>query len=226
MNLRRMAQAAAVAVAAFMLSGQTARSNWDATVATTELGWRVGNPQAKVKLVEFFSYTCPHCAEFARESDGALKIAYLAPGRASLEYRHLVRDPIDLTVGLLVSCGPVAKYRANHDAFLLGQNRWIAPLARPTGAQVARWRTEGAVGRRYVATDFKFYELMAQRGYRRAEVDQCLADDAKARRVATISAAEWDRPGVDSTPTFAINNVVMPGTHTWASLEAQIKEFL
>ena len=63
-------------------------------------------------------------------------------------------------------------------------------------------------------------------GYRRTDVDRCLADNAMATRLAQISAREWDRPGVDSTPSFAINGVVMPGTHTWAALERQIKEFL
>ena len=62
--------------------------------------------------------------------------------------------------------------------------------------------------------------------YRRADVDRCLADEAEARRLAEISAKEWDRPGVDATPSFAINGIVMPGTHTWPALERQIKEFL
>ena len=52
------------------------------------------------------------------------------------------------------------------------------------------------------------------------------ADEAEARRLAEISAKEWDRPGVDATPSFAINGIVMPGTHTWPALERQIKEFL
>jgi hypothetical protein len=47
-----------------------------------------------------------------------------------------------------------------------------------------------------------------------------------ATRLAETSAREWDRPGVDSTPSFAINGVVMPGTHTWPALERQLKEFL
>ena len=67
---------------------------------------------------------------------------------------------------------------------------------------------------------------MERRGYSRTEVDRCLADEATARRLAETSAKEWDRPGVDSTPTFAINGIVMPGTHTWAALERQLKEFL
>jgi len=226
MTLRGFVKGAALAAAALLLSGQTSRPGWDATVAKTELGNRVGNPQAKVKLVEFFSYTCPHCAEFAQQGEGALKIGYVIPGRVNVEYRHLVRDPVDLTVGMLVNCGATSKFPGNHETFILGQSRWIGPLARPTAAQLQRWRTAGAAGRRAIASDFGFYAIMERRGYRRADVDRCLADEAKARSLAEISAREWDRPGVDSTPSFAINGIVMPGTHTWPALERQIKEFL
>ena len=52
------------------------------------------------------------------------------------------------------------------------------------------------------------------------------ADDAMATRLAEISAKEWKRPGIGGTPSFAINGVVMPGTHTWPALERQLKEFL
>ena len=41
---------------------------WDRTVNLTADGFPVlGNPAARVKLVEFISYTCPHCADFNAE---------------------------------------------------------------------------------------------------------------------------------------------------------------
>jgi len=225
MKVRGIVSAVALVAGAVLLGGAT-RMNWDATVVETDYGHRVGNPDAKVKLVEFFSYTCPHCGEFAQEGEAAIKVGYVLPGTVNVEYRHLIRDPVDLTVGLLVNCGPAAKFPQNHAAFILGQARWIGPLGRHTPAQEARWRAAGAAGRRAIATDFGFYPMMERRGYARPEVDRCLADDAMATRLATTSDREWDRPGVDSTPTFSINGIVMPGTHTWASLERQLKEFL
>ena len=39
--------------------------DWSTIVTkTAEGGFVMGNPNAKVKLVEFGSMTCPHCAEF------------------------------------------------------------------------------------------------------------------------------------------------------------------
>ena len=225
MKLKRLVQAAALVATAALLGGAT-RVNWDAEVVATDFGHRIGNPDAKEKLVEYLSYTCPHCAEFARQGEAPIKLGYLAPGKINLEIRHLVRDPVDLTVGLLVNCGETAKFLGNHTAFLNGQERWIGPMGDSTQAQRQRWTAAGAAGRRAIAADFGFYPIMERRGYRRADVDRCLADEAEARRLAEISAKEWDRPGVDATPSFAINGIVMPGTHTWPALERQIKEFL
>jgi protein-disulfide isomerase len=230
MNWRGWVKGAAIVAAAALLGGaagtRSTRADWDSVVVETELGHRIGNPDAKVKLIEFLSYTCPHCAEFAQQGDAPIKLAYVIPGKVSVEIRHLVRDPVDLTVGMLVNCGATAKFPANHNAFILAQDRWIAPLGRASGAQRARWTTAGAAGRRAIASDFGFYAIMERRGYRRTDVDRCLADEAMATRLAETSAKEWDRPGVDATPTFAINGIVMPGTHTWPSLERQLKEFL
>ncbi len=49
-----------------------------------------------MKLIEYGSYTCPHCAVFAKESEAELKGKMIRSGGLSLEYRHLIRDPADL----------------------------------------------------------------------------------------------------------------------------------
>ena len=67
---------------------------------------------------------------------------------------------------------------------------------------------------------------MERRGYRQTDADRCLADEDMANKLAQVSAREWDRPGIDATPSFAINGIVMPGTHTWSALERQLREFL
>src|SRR3546814_4508496 len=56
-------------------------------VATTEGGVRMGNPDAPVKLIEFASFTCPHCREFNEAAADVLKSKYVASGKVSLEFR-------------------------------------------------------------------------------------------------------------------------------------------
>jgi 2-hydroxychromene-2-carboxylate isomerase len=109
---------------------------------------------------------------------------------------------------------------------MLGQAGWIGPLGKATDAQKARWTVKGAAGRRAIANDFGFYKIMERRGYNRAAADRCLADEAMATRLAETSARDWKRPGITGTPGFAINGNVLPGTHNWAALQQQLKEYL
>ena len=227
MRLKTLVKAAALAGIALFASAQANR-NWPTVVAATADGaHRIGNPEAKVRLVEFVSYTCPHCAEFTREAHDRINLAYVTPGTVSLEVRHLIRDPVDLTAVMLVNCGPASKFALNHSTFMLQQAKWIAPLGNATAAQRARWTSgDGPSRRRAIANDFGFYKLMEGRGYGRAEVDRCLSDEAAATRFAEQSQKDWDRPGIDATPSFSINGVVMPGTHTWSALQQQLNDFL
>ena len=201
---------------------QGAARNWINTVALTDAGHRIGNPAAKVKLTEYVSYTCPHCAVFTREGEGALELGYVAPGKVTLEIHHMLRDPVDLVAAMLANCGPPSKFLMNHKAFLLGQDEWIAPLASASAAQRARWVAAGPAARRAIAADFHFYDLMERRGYSRVEADRCLADEALAKKLAAASEKDWKLPGVRGTPAFAIDGVVLTGTATWSGLQSQL----
>lgn len=82
-----------------------AGTSWSETVAETPEGnFVMGNPAAKLKLVEYGSFTCSHCRDFAHESSEELK-AMVDSGKISYEFRVYVRDPIDITTALLARCG-------------------------------------------------------------------------------------------------------------------------
>ncbi|MBW8785807.1 MAG: thioredoxin domain-containing protein [Novosphingobium sp.] len=220
---RRIAGLAAAALL-LIAADAPAKRNWNAVVEVTPIGSHViGNPRAKVKLIEYISYTCPHCAHFEAVAGDAMRIGWVGPGALSIEVRHLLRDPVDLTVAMLTNCGPPAKFPLNHQIFLRRQESWIALLGTATEAQQQRWSTGDNLSRmRAIASDFHFYELMEQRGYDRHEVERCLADEAMAKRLIaqTRQAAS---EGVDATPSFALDGVVLAGTHAWEQLEPQIK---
>ena len=60
----RQRRAASTGVAATPVAAPN-NGDWSTVVSQTpEGGFVMGNPNAKVKLVEFGSMTCPHCAEF------------------------------------------------------------------------------------------------------------------------------------------------------------------
>lgn len=211
-------------VSALLSLGATAPvQNWNVVVNSTPWPGHVfGNPAAKIKLVEYASYTCPHCSEFQIEAEAPLRLMYIRGGKLSLEVRPLLRDPVDATVALLAFCGPKEKFAINHSMFLRSQAKWIQPMVTANQAQRTRWSTGSRAQRaRAIAADFHFYEMMATRGYDRTSVDKCLADDALADRMAKATETAVTQ-GVDHTPTFAIDDQVLLGTSDWQMLEPQL----
>lgn len=202
-----------------------AKVDWNTVVARTPLDSHLlGNPNAPVKLVEYISYTCPHCAHFEAESDAQLRIGFVATGKGSIEVRSFVRDPIDLTVALLAHCGPPSKFFANHSTFLRHQTTWMAPLASLTEAQRARWSNPDFAARtRAIAGDLGLYSLMEARGYDRPALDRCLADKALGERLAQHTKDAAEKDFVNGTPSFLLGGVPLSGTYTWAALKPQIE---
>ena len=67
-------------------------------------GFVMGNPDAKLKLIEYGSLTCPHCREFDEKGVPALIDNYVKTGQVSWEFRNYVRDAFDLTAALVARC--------------------------------------------------------------------------------------------------------------------------
>lgn len=199
------------------------KADWNTTVVETDAGHLIGNPEADHKLVEYISYTCSHCATFARVGDPALKIAYIHGGKVSVEIRHLLRDPIDLTAALLTHCGDTNRFALNHNAFMYSQEKWL-PIARSASqAQVARWtNSDRAAARRAIATDFGFYKLMEARGYEVSEINRCLADDTLAQTLANATRDAAVTYGIRGTPSFVLDGELLEGTHSWPALQERI----
>src|SRR3546814_14306714 len=92
------AAALPLGIAAVPAAQAEAAKDWTKTVARTpEGGFRVGNPDAPVKLVEYGSLTCDHCAHFAEEATPKLLGQYVRSGRVSIEFPNLLRHPASLS---------------------------------------------------------------------------------------------------------------------------------
>ena len=222
--MQHLLRPALLAIAAALTIGASPPMDWNRVVTRTASQSNVlGNPAAKVKLTTWVSYTCPHCAEFELEADAGLKLKYIRSGKVSVEIRHFVRDPVDLTVAMLTNCGPKEKFPLNHSAFMRRQSGWIGTLASSSKAQQARWSNGTLpVRARAIASDFKFYQIMQSRGYDRVAVDRCLADVGMAQRLAAGTEAA-SKLGVDHTPSFALDGALLFGTGGWDLLQPQIE---
>ena len=237
MNIRSLAKPVALVTAMTLAIGVSAQSGprpaksstkspWNTVVVENGGGHRMGNPDAPGKLVEFMSYTCSHCATFARTGDGALKMLYVPSGKVSYEIRHMVRDPVDLTATLATHCGDAKKFFGNHEAIMARHPEWMAKAQSMTQAQRARW-TFGSFGARAqaIASDLDFYEIMEGRGYSRAQLNQCLTDEATARAIAQQSGEDTATFGLQGTPSFVLDGKTLDGVHNWAALQPLLDRF-
>lgn len=200
------------------------RPNWNATVAVREDATHVlGNPEAKVQISEFVSYTCAHCANFQKQAEAPLRLAYVMPGKASVRIVHFVRDSVDLSVSLLVQCGKPDGFFTRHHMFLQAQDKWLTKAGKLTKTQRDRWGSgDFASGMRAIASDLGFYDLMAHRGLDRAEIDRCLANGDLARKIMA-QRDEAKALGVPGTPSFAIGGKLFDSAYDWPTLDAAIK---
>jgi protein-disulfide isomerase len=214
--VRRIAALAMVAALSVGATKQPA-TNWLAQVNVTPNGAHiVGNPKARVRLVEYVSYTCSHCAAFEQQASGELGLGFIRPGTGSVEYRPFMRNIVDITATLLVNCGPASRFPLNHSSVLRSQQKWMADVSE---TQQRRWLTIGDFpGRmRAIAGDMHLYELFAARGYSRVELDRCLADEGLAKRISEENQTASRIGAVDSTPSFLINDR-QQDVHDWAGL--------
>jgi len=184
-------------------------------VRTAQGSHILGKPGAPLKVVEYVSYTCPHCAAFEREGADGLLQAVVRSGKGTVEYRPLMRNIVDVATTLLVGCGSPAKFHGNHSAVLLGQEKWLNPAA---DAQAQRWNNgDFATRMRVVAQDMNLYPLFEARGYTRAQLDRCLANEPQAKAYAAENRKAMAELNVQGTPSFLVNGQLQPA-HDWATL--------
>lgn len=203
---------------------QKAAVDWSNRVATTAGGAHVmGNPAAPVKLVEYLSYTCNHCAYFAIAASAPLKSEFVASGRTSVELRHAVRDRLDFTAALLARCGGATDFFRNSDAIFAAQPEWMARGHRfehGDGAHLATLPVAGAV--KALAEGSGLYALMQRLGYSDAQLDACLADAEQQRLVGAMTEQAWEVAKISGTPHFTINGTPQPVT-SWPALEPRLR---
>ncbi|WP_260610016.1 DsbA family protein [Sphingomonas sp. IC081] len=193
-------------------------ANWAATVTITADGSHLlGNPRAATRVTEFVSYTCPHCAHFTKESDAPLRQGMVAKGQVALTITNLLRNPIDLTIAMLTTCGDPKRFVVRHNAFLATQDIWMAKLNTIGEDRQKLWYQGDIQTRmRTIAADFDFYSMVAPWGVTHAKADQCINDKAAFAKLEqqqkTVQAV-----GANSTPSFVLDGKLLDA-HDWAGL--------
>jgi protein-disulfide isomerase len=202
-----------------------AGQDWTQTVSATERGFVMGNPNAPVKLVEYASITCPHCAEFTTEGGAEGLQNYVRSGRVSWEYRPYMIFPTDPGLFALLRCNGASTFFPLTEQLYADQRNWAVRgqtylEANQAAVQAMDLQTRATTLVRETGTDAFF----RQRGMTQAQIGQCLADVRNLQRVAddTEHANQTDAP--PGTPTFYINGTQAQGVGLWPQLEPLLRQ--
>jgi protein-disulfide isomerase len=193
----------------------------DVVTATPEGGMLMGNPKAPIRLLEYGSLSCPHCAKFAADGFKALVGTYVASGKVNYEYRSFAIHSIDVPLTVLARCADPSAFFGLVEQLYANQPALIEQAQKGEAAAQAASRLPPA--QRFVALSdaMGFTEFFAARGVSTDQAKVCLANPAAAERVAK-EAQTWSDGGIDSTPTLLINGT-KTSVNTWAEIEPMLK---
>jgi len=220
--MMRLGLAGLIALAGTALvAAAPAKPNWLVTGATTPRGsFVIGSPAAKVKLVEYLSYTCSHCAAFSKEGSPTLKRDYVARGRASIEVRHAVRDQMDLTAALIARCDGPARFLKRSDAIFAAQGDWMTKgifFETQNAERLAKMATSPALIETAAGSGLE--ALARGWGMAPARIRACLSDEAQQKLLSDQAKDAWDIRKIPGTPAFFLNGKLVPKAASWAALK-------
>jgi protein-disulfide isomerase len=205
-----------------------ASGDWSEIVRKTpQGGFAMGNPNAEVKLVEFASMTCPHCATFEEVGVPKLIEQYVKSGKVYFELRNFVRDPFDITATLIARCNGADSYFPLTHALFKDQQKWVTKIQEAPQEQLQSVTSLGP-DKQFVqiAQLANLQQWAAMRGVPTAKSNQCLTDQESINQLVQMNAdatGEYEIPG---TPSFLINGKLVESAADWQSLEPKIKAAL
>jgi protein-disulfide isomerase len=145
-----------------------------------------GNPVSKVEIIEYASFTCPHCATFHQTTFKQLKSEYIDTGKIRFVYREVFFDRFGLWASLIARCGGESKFFGIADLIYADQSQWTR--AGDPAAIVEELRKIGRLA-----------------GLDNEAIEACLQDGDRAQAMVAWYQKNAEADDIDSTPSFIIN---------------------
>ena len=142
----------------------------------------IGRPEAPVRVVEFFSLTCSHCAAFHRETFPRVKRDLVETGAIRMVWRDFPLDQLALTAAAVARSLPAERYEGFVGALLSSQDRWAFTRGDPVE---------------------ELGKMAALAGMPKAEFDKVRADDGLKRAILEQRMQGEKEFSVQATPSFA-----------------------
>jgi protein-disulfide isomerase len=155
---------------------------------STVVDMTIGNLDADVTVIEYASFTCPHCGNFHMGDFKELKKDYIDTGKIKFVYREVYFDRFGLWASAIARCAGPEKFFGITDLLYSSQSEWARAGGGDPAAIVEALRKIG---------------LLA--GLSSDNVEACLQDGDNLRTLGAWYQENVERDGVQSTPSFVID---------------------
>lgn len=145
----------------------------------------MGSDDAPVTLMEYASFTCPHCASFHNNVLGKVKAEYVDTGKVKFIYRDVYFDRPGLWAAMMARCEP-SKFFGIADMLYADQKNWIG-------------------GGNLTEIDQNLRKIGLVAGLDKAELDACMSDAENAQALYTWFQGNIEADDVSGTPTLFID---------------------
>ena len=198
--------------------------DWTQTVTQTpEGGYLMGNPDAPVKLVEYASLTCPHCAAFSAEATTPLRDTYVRSGRVSWEFRNFVLNAPDMAISIVARCQPPAAFFQTIEQLYAQQTEILGAVDESENQRLQGLAPDQLIPPLARAMDLDVF--FARRGMPEARFNQCLGNPQGAQQLSDQTSRATTEQQVSGTPTFFINGERQEADR-WSNLEPRLRAAL
>jgi protein-disulfide isomerase len=162
----------------------------------------MGEEGAPVTVIEYASFTCPHCANFHINTWPQFKAEYVDTGKVRFILREVYFDRFGLWASMTARCGGADAFYPMADQFLKKQNSWAKVAENQIGGEIQK------IGR--------------LNGLSNEQLNACLTDQDYAKALITAYQDNAAADDVSSTPTFIINGAKHAGNMPFAELAALV----
>ncbi len=145
-----------------------------------------GAEDAPVTVIEYASFTCPHCADFHADQYKQLKAEYIDTGKVRFVFRETYFDRYGLWASMIARCGGEERFFGMTDLIMKSQSEWVR-----------------AGGPNQIVAELRKIGRLA--GLGEEQLDACLQDAEKAQTLVAWYQENAEADGIDSTPSLVIN---------------------
>ena len=168
----------------FAASAQSADAETADTRSIEEMV--MGDPDAPLTVIEYASFTCPHCASFHENTYGDLKKNYIDTGKIKFVFREIYFDKYGIWASMIARCAGPKKFFGLTDILLSSQSTWAR-----AGDDLA------------IVNELSKIARLA--GLEEEQIQSCLRDGDKIKALVAWYKDNATADGVRSTPSFMID---------------------